>query len=267
MLLLFSTLSLWMLQTSMPVLSQYLPTIGMASHPANSISVPVSLFLNQLVGVLHLVSAYVLLCTRAGGPGGKLSPTNNILFIAFGFMVTHGHGMHAVCVIVESQVLHSINHGQVYALVNFLHRVVSHNMFVAGHYAMILLIMKAEKANLVHKMRAMKKVDSLDQNQPTGWGIPWSLFHWTWPLVVGVYFSIFSTRTGTLLITIFFYLTIYGYTLATFLQLTATNISFGEFLEFLYQDLIVFRSIAVAAAVGMPALVVLSWRLDKFPLN
>lgn len=257
MLLLFSTLSLWMLQTSMPVLSQYLPAIGMASHPAN-ISVPVSLFLNQLVGVLHLVSAYVLLCTRAGGVGGKLSPTNNILFIAFGFMVTHGHGMHAVCVTVESLVL---NHGQVYALVDFLHRVVSHNMFVAGHYAVILLIMKAEKANLVYKMRAMKKVDSLDQNQPTGgWGIPWSLLHWTWPVVVGVYFSIFSARTGTLLITIFFYLTIYGYTLATFLQVTATNISFGEFLEFLYRDLIVFRSIGMAAAVGLPALVVLSWR-------
>lgn len=192
-------------------------------------------------------------------------------------MITNGHGMHAVCVMVEEtgQLLQP----QVNVLVDFLHEVVTHNMFVAGMYCMLGLILKTERDRLGQKLGekaghtvngSIEKYEANDtkflscgerheanttkslsgtSSRITLYGV---LMHWMWPLILGTYFSIFSTMTGTVTITVLFYIAVYSYTFATYQQLHVA--STGGFSRLLGDDLLVFGIIAKASCVGLPVL-------------
>ncbi len=270
--LMLSTLSLWILQTTMPVLQDFLPYLSLTTN-SQQLAIPLAQALNQLVGLLTCLSAYCLLYQRAAG---TLSLKTNLLFVTIGFCITTGHGMHTVCVLVEEKVLHQAS---IHALVDFLHEVVSHNMFVAGIYCLMGLLMKTERDSLTYKLE--KKTDdsirdvevrngdaklsngrpqdqklspgSSNRQQSSGF-----LLLWAWPVVLGVYFTIFSTRTGTVPITVVFYLAVYAYTILTAFKLAEGGLSSGEFISLLNKrELTVFGTIAKSSCIGLPVLALL----------
>ena len=181
-LLLVGSLSLWMLQTTSPVLQAFLPHISVQwpwrndNNNATSndsiettttllLQVPVSQALGFAAGLLSYLAAYCLLWDRSGSgrsgtgrsnSGGRLSLQSNLLFLLFGVMVTYGHGMHAVCVMMEeersSQANMQLLPGMA-AYVDFLHRFVSHNMFVFGIYGLLALIMSVERDEFLRCMK------------------------------------------------------------------------------------------------------------------
>lgn len=59
-----------------------------------------------------------------------------------------------MCVLMEPKVQ---SLASVFALVDLLHEVVSHNMFVSGIYCLMVLVMKTERDSLAYKLE--KKLD------------------------------------------------------------------------------------------------------------
>lgn len=276
-LFLLATFSLWMLQTTMPVFQKYFPTVTLARHSTH-FHPPLTQLLNQLVGFLNYLSAYCLLHARAGG---RLSLKDNLYFLAAGFLITAGHGMHSVCVMVEELGENVEKQPVIHVLVDFLHRVVSHNMFVGGMYFLIVLVVRTEvdqfrnasnkkvddvkvhlsegtqNGNITQNgtqngnITVSRQVRQLSPSEKKSGGVTmWSvLLHWVFPLILGAYFSVFATMTGTVPITVLFYLAICAYTVATLQDMTF-------FSELLKRDLLVLGTITKAACAGLPVLAV-----------
>lgn len=268
-LLLLCTLSLWVLQTTMPAFQAYLPYISL-SWSSTPLRIPLSQVLTYLAGLLCYLLAYCLMHERSGG---KLSLKTNVLFLLCGYMVSYGQGMHSVCVMVEGKE-NSISDSMA-AYVDFLHEVISHNMFVCGIYAMMMLVIKEERRSLDFKPSkkpesangAIKSASNLRNGR-----IPSSevsmmflsgastvqnfLLKWTWPVFLGSYFSVFSFMTGTVAITVVFYMLIYSYSIYTCQQLNSSGIPLGTVLD---SELFVWATVVKAACVGLPALGVWAW--------
>lgn len=175
--------------------------------------------------------------------------------------------------------------------VDFLHEVVSHNVFVCGFYAMMVLIMKAEKDSFGYKVH--KKIETqtgATANGPIGGPIQNGtaasskivsssniatfrktsvtfhsstcstvykfLLQWILPAIAGTYFSIFSAMTGTMAITVMFYILVYIYTILSCQQLHSSGIPMGAFLD---SELLVWATVAKAACVGLPVLGLWVW--------
>ena len=216
-----------------------------------------------------------------------MSLKSNLLFILLGYMITYGHGMHSVCVMVEEKGESSVSPSMV-AYVDFLHEFVSHNMFVGGIYAMIILIMKAEKDCFVQKTTEKQtgatrnghiatSNGSLRNCTPNGISLSSKiattenlskvgasshsnvsalqdfLLQWTWPVILGVYFSIFAGMTGTVPITILFYAFIYTYTI---ILDSCGGIPTRAVVD---SELFVWATVVKAACVGLPTLGLWLW--------
>lgn len=297
--LLLCTLSLWMLQTTMPVFQPYLPYLSPIWRAAPQ-QIPFSQILACLSGLLCYLSAYYLLYQRSGG---VVSLTSNLLFVLFGYMITYGHGMHTVCVLVQEKGESSVSPSMA-VYVEFLHKVVSHNMFVGGIYAMMILIMKAEKDCFGYKLQKMTEkktgattngyVATSNESVQNGFmcppnGAPPSssatasseaascitenlskigvttspmqnfLLQWTWPVILGAYFSIFAAMTGTVPITLLFYAFIYTYTILSCQNLDSCTIPTGAVMGLLDSELFVWATVVKAASAGLPALGLWLW--------
>ena len=292
--LLVATLSLWILQTSMPVLEKYFPKLTVSRH-STEFSPPLSQLLNQFVGILDYLCAYCLLHACAKG---RLGLRDNCLFLGVGFLIVSGHGMHSVCVSVE-RVKELSQAPEVLVLVDFLHEVVSHNMFVGGIYVLLALVMTTEmhyfrskthkktdicEASSGHYENATmdfsrkcirmessrKQVNVIGQSKTfqspvednlSGGGISdvqttasshvnharnklllRMLFNWAFPLVMGLYFSIFATLTGTVPVTVLFYLGVYAYAVSVGLT------------RLWNEGIVVCSTVFKTACIGMPVL-------------
>ena len=229
-----------------------------------------------------------------------MSLKSNLLFILLGYMITYGHGMHSVCVMVEEKGESSVSPSMA-AYVDFLHKVVSHNMFVGGIYAMMILIMKAEKdcfvqkttekqtgatrnghiatsngslrngftctpngISLSSKITTSNKTENLSKVGATSHSnasaLQDFLLQWTWPVILGTYFSIFAGMTGTMPITILFYAFIYTYTILSCQNLDSCGgIPTRAVMGLLDSELFVWATVVKAACVGLPALGLWLW--------
>jgi hypothetical protein len=266
-----------------PVFQPLLPHLNL-SWRGTPLQIPLTQSLVVVVGVICYLCAYSLLYLRSGG---KVSLKNNLLFMIFGFMITYGHGMHSVCVMVEAKGEDSVSPSMA-AYVDFLHEVVSHNMFVCGMYAIMMLIMKAEIDSFDYKLQ--KKADKQETVSAKGHvaaakngsitnGTAASskttdlhktavlhktgatmvqdfTLQWLWPVIVGMYFSIFSTMTGTVAITVIFYILVYMFAIHSRQKLHSCGISLVGFLD---SDLLVWATVVKAASVGLPVLGLWFW--------
>ena len=255
-----STLSLWMLQLSIPELEKFLPRFSLTRNSVE-FAIPLTQMINFFVGGVCFTLAYCLLASRSGG---KLSLAENLLYLAAGFMVTTGHGIHTVCVILGPKISHL---PEVDSLVDFLHEVVSHNMFVVGFFLLMVLVMAVEKTQF-HYMHMLEKnahyksqvpngnehVPNGTRHVPNGTVQTMSttkrvLLQWGFPSLFGIHSSIFSTMTGTEAVTVLFYIIIYMRFFSTYQELGLQRL-----LKAMDSDLQVFGSIAKAACIGLPIL-------------
>lgn len=240
-----STLSLWMLQLSMPLFDNFLPHLSLTRNSVE-IAIPLNQILNIIVGGICFVSAYCLLASRSGG---RLSLAENLLYLTTGFMITTGHGIHTVCVIVGAKISHL---PEVDALVDFLHEVVSHNMFVGGFFSLMVLVVAVEKTQFLD-MQANKPKNGNVPNGKVDSNTRRILLQWFFPSIVGAYFSIFSTTTGTEAVTVLFYAVIYIYFFATYQEL---GLPVQRLLTAMDSDLQVFGSTVKAACIGLLVLAI-----------
>lgn len=276
-LLFVCTLSLWMVQLSMPVFEKSLPSL---SFTRNSVefTIPLTQILNFFVGGVCFILAYCLLASRSGG---RLSLAENLLYLTTGFMITTGHGIHTVCVLLGARISHL---PEVDALVDFLHEVVSHNMFVGSFFLLMVQVMAVEKAQFLYMLDLEKKAvayeppknvnatsnNSVNGHVPNGKvhimevtkssltaTIKRAMLHWLFPAIVGAYFSIFSTMTGTEAVTVLFYIVVYMYLFDTYQELGLQRL-----LTAMDADLQVFGSTVKAACIGLPVLV-MKLRIDN----
>ena len=214
-----------------------------------------------------------------------MSLKSNLLFILLGYMITYGHGMHSVCVMVEEKGESSVSPSMA-VYVDFLHEVVSHNMFVGGIYAMMILIMKAEKDCFVQKTTEKQTGATTNGHIVTSNGSPRNckiatsnktenlskvgatshsnasalqnfLLQWTGPVILGAYFSVFAGMTGTVPITILFYAFIYTYTILSCQNLDSCGgIPTRAVVD---SELFVWATVVKAACVGLLTLCLWLW--------
>ena len=254
--LLLATLSLWILQTAMPSLERHLPELPPVTRHSTQLRLPLGqLLLNQLLGLLGCLCSYCLLRSRSGarrGGASELPLGSTLWFLVASFLVTTGHGVHTVCAIVEGMLGAELT-PPLHALVDLLHEVTSHNMFVSGFFVMLALVAREE---IVGNKLAYGIVKKLDQNGDTSPAKPTPtnppsllesvLLRWVCPIILGMYFSIFATRTGTVPITLLFYAAVLcGHALLT-LRGTLTGITARE--------LLVYGVMVKSMCVGLPVL-------------
>lgn len=252
-LLLLCSLSLWMLQTAMPVFPALLPPIRL-SWRHTPVAIPSNHALCFLAGLLCHVAMFFLLHARSGG---RISLKANVFFLVFGLMVNYGHGMHLMCVMVQEKG-ESMMTQPLAAFVDFLHEVVSHYLFTGGIYGLIMTIMKAERDSLDYKLH--KKTDGKNGTSKAVFGLNKGtasigetfLVHWMWPTIVGAYFSIFSAMTHTVPLTVVFYLLVCACAIRTGKQLELEGST--TLLGLMEGELLVCGTITKAACVGLPAM-------------
>ena len=260
-LLLLSTLMLWMIHNSLPAISNLFPEIRLKNtRISDSIEVKISSLhvLTQCTGLAFFLSAYSLFYISAEG---KIRLKNNFIFLLCGFLVTIGFGMHTVCVIVEEQLAQG---DKLKPLVDFLHERVSHNMFVSGLYILAFLIMNTEKNCVLLQLKKKNEKDG-DLNKlkvVLSYGIVWrAVFMWILPLETGIFFSVFSLRTGTSIITLVFYFLLYCYTVICYRQFTSIGVSFASCCRLCESKMVVFGCFIKAMLIGLPTIFVMLARM------
>ena len=244
-LLLMSTMLFWMVQTAMPIFDTSLPFLSIGHQ---SLSVPVSQLICQYVGIPTVVSAY---CLFAVVSDGALSFSVNLLFVVLVYLLACGHGIHVTCVTLQ----HNISkENPVYPLVFILHEIWSHNNFQFAIFAMFVSLIWTEKSCNHEKFRkAQAKSKDAVQKQNFTSHLFGAWMQWLWPVVMGLYFSIFGSRTDTKPITFLFYVVVL---LALFVVYSQFSVSLSAFRKLLDTKMIVLGSLFKAAIVGLPLLMI-----------
>ena len=234
-LLFFTTLLLWMVHTAFPAYCHFIEFL------------PQRQVVNQLVGIAIILLDYKWLHTLQDG---KVSLTNSLFFLFCAYLVTTGLGIHVACVVLQEVMTQS---NELFHLIDFLHEIISHNMFVGGFYAIMAVIMVAEsKKALGHQKTNKEKGD-----QKFLWGNNSLLnifFQYVWPIVIGLYFSIFASITGTTIVTLIFYAYVIFYFTSTMIQLRSSGITPFSIHSICNSQLLVLGGFTKAAVVGIPVL-------------
>ena len=194
----------------MPVFDKRLPSVSISE--SENIILPVAEITALCLNVPFAVSAYCLYYACAAQ---RLYLVGNLAFIALAAMAVCGHGMHVACVMIQQQLQPS---DKVYPLVDFLHEQWSHHTFQFGFYGLMLLNIWTEIVNQTDvDMRNGARQQQEDKNKEqktvnTSNSLPQLLLlaivKWVWPVILGLYFSIFAAMIGTKAVTTLFYLTV-----------------------------------------------------------
>ncbi len=236
--LFIATMSLWILFTTAPSFNEVLPLFSLQSEK-ETVTIPLAQALNQLVGAVISILSFALLQSVLNG---KQSWIANASLLFFGYFVNAGHGIHAACVVSER--LPTQGH-QVFNLLHALHVQVSHNMFMGGYFGMLMVIMCAE---IVTSLKYQQLKEKVEVEQPRGL-LQW-LFQWVVPLPVGIYFSVFATRTATVLVTKVFYLTIALMYMVVYNKMSSLGLSASDIYLFITTHMTIFHNIVKSVCIG-----------------
>ena len=191
-------MTLWIMYTAAPVFDSILPTATLEGTK-DAVQIPVSQIINQLVGLATYLSSFAWLHSVWNGQWYVALP-----FLCFGYFIWTGHGVHFACVVAENS--DQIKSHPVFGLIDFLHERVSHNMFVGGFYGMVMVILYAEMSLAVNWLKNRKQQKAHRSSLLTAMGVMYRLFiDLLLPVVMGMYFSVFASRTGTVYVTWLFY--------------------------------------------------------------
>ncbi len=244
--LLLLTMFLWILYTAAPTLDKYSPILEIGS----SFQVTLAQVFNLLVvGVATYISSFAWLQSVLHWQSCPVWVSVSFLF--FSYYIWAGHGIHAACVVAEG--MKDKDHA-VFDLLDFLHEKISHNMFVGGYYGIIMVIMCAEFSATVKWLKALKEEEKLEKiNVELTNRVSRFVFNWFFPLIIGAYFSIFATRTGTVLVTVLFYLCVILLVVVTGTRLSSMCLTWSH----LFQHSRVFVTFMNASFCGVIVLALL----------
>ncbi len=236
--LFIATMFLWILFTTAPNFNEVLPLLSLQSEK-ETVTIPLAQALNQLVGAVISILSFALLQSVLNG---KQSWIANASLLFFGYFVNAGHGIHAACVVSER--LPTRGH-QVFNLLHALHVQVSHNMFMGGYFGMLMVIMCAEIVTSL-KYQQLKEKVRVEQSR----GLLQWLFQWVVPLPLGIYFSVFATRTATVLVTKVFYLTVALMYMVVYNKMSSLGLSASDIYLFTTTHMTIFHNIVKSVCTG-----------------
>lgn len=226
--LLLSVLLLWQWFSSAPALDTLFPYITV-SWTYSEIYVSLSEVVAMLLTIGISVLSYCLLWTVARGP---ISLIDNLLFLGCVSVMCNGSGMHITCVTSEANVRDlGLSVDSLSALLHFMHEYWSHNSMLFGFFGMLLLATWKETSCIDAKNSTKPSINN--RNSSKGKQMPLSsdsnnrnktdtspkhpintlctfFIQWLLPLQIGLYFSIFSGRTSTEIITTSFYIGVFS---------------------------------------------------------
>jgi len=244
LLFLFLNVSSWMLYTLSPILIDHMPIL---KFDGGTVRVPLLLALNQVVGIVVTLSSYKWLQAVLNR---RQSVAAMLWLLFFSYFVFTGHGIHAACVVVQRLV--TSRDDLVYLLLDFLHVKVSHNMFTAGYFGLLTVVMCAEMTTGLKGANKEKERNkaSFDVALPTVF-----FFKWLVPFITGIFLSVFAVRTSTVLVTTLFYFLVVLLAVAIFGRLSNLGMSGAySFAEYHMSSFITFFKssiIGVVVLIGM----------------
>ena len=275
-LLLISTCLLWLWLGFQPVLDGALPNVSIGHK---ELVIPISEVFAQCLCIFTVILAY---CLYSACAEQRLSLVGNLAFLLFALVVASGNGIHVASVIIQRQLTpeDAIN-----SLVDFLHERWSHNTFLFGFYAILLVTVWAEKSfmlqvghkNLddpgsthaagrgpsdedayeapVHSNKTEKNSTLLSKNELGSSDVHGRALkvgvRWVLPVVMGLFLSIFAAETTTKVLTCLFYLTTFVVTVVIRMQLP---VSLPDFIRLCSTELIVLGFLVKASSLGLVTL-------------
>jgi len=248
-----TTMTLWMLHTSAPVFDSTLPTVYVEGTKGTA-QLPLSQIINQLVGLATYISSFAWLHSVRNGQWY----TTTLPFLCCGYFIWTGHGIHFACVVAENS--DTAKGHPVFGLIDFLHERISHNMFVGGYYGMVMVIMYAEMSLAVKWFKLRKQKDHHHQSSSklnpmkVLYRIPFDLLL---PAVIGNYFSVFSSRTGTVAVTWLFYCGVGLMGLLAFRKTSQNGVSWLDIFSGHFEQLWTLSTFVKASIIGGILLVIL----------
>ena len=213
---------LWLLQASLPLLDNRMPTVFLF---------PLSELLSLAAGTVLVVCAFSLLLrvsVAGAGVGARHSFQSDhslsrralkegagqpcfcttVTFLVFSSLWTLGLGMHAAAVIVNNQLTPA---DALHPLVNdYLHRFWSHHVFEFGFFSLLLLLVWTEVNT--HSLATRNVVYSNsskhpNKQPPTSHNLC-NLLEYLWSVVLGFAYAVVAKATQTVALTFAFYLAV-----------------------------------------------------------
>ena len=178
------------------------------------------------------------------------------MFTGLVSITSAGYGMHAVCVIAQLQMS---KNNQLDSLLDFVHERWSHNMFQFGIFGLLLLVIWAEKPEILPLNASTdcnRPCTRIKSEEPSVLTRVW--LKWLGPLIAGLFTAIFANRTGTSSAVLAFYvsvLAIFGYFVNRHKYLPA-NV---DIVLFVYQYYVTLGFFFTAISVGLPTLLIYGW--------
>ena len=211
--LLISIETLWIILTTLPQFDSHLPQI---------LSVPLTEIIAIFMGLVMIVCFYALLAVTFGGHS-KIGLQTNLMFLLLTSLLAVGLGIHVSSVVIQNRISKS---DAVYSLVvDYLHRLWSHNMFQVGYFGILLLLIWSEAnrasshPSITSKGNQKKgSVSTSDLHRertvPSRTTAPPEsandVITWAWSVVTGVFYSIFANNTRTIPVTMIFQAVVLG---------------------------------------------------------
>ena len=245
------------------------------------------------LGILMALCCYILYWVVAGLK--SISLLDNVLFLSCACMFNSGIGLHTGCVVMETNIQDlGMGVDSLSALVNFMHEYWSHNTLLFGLFGMLLLIVwkevcclsknyildssqskkeqvsavrSTQKETMTNTRQRMSHFNKTPNNASTKTtkafmlsdfetGMVYYFFmQWVFPLIIGLFFSIFSRATSTEILTVCFFIAILAIFIAARKKLK--EISLTTFLKCLSSDseLTLLDTMSKCAVVGLLFLV------------
>lgn len=249
-LLLVFNMVLWITQSEILQLDLPFPLIRFP-HPSNA-SITVELYSAQLlvlfIGLANIISFYYLLNAIAEW---KIQKMQQVMFLVSTYLVISGTSIHTICVIVQKQILPS---NDIYHLVDFFHEYVAHNMSMSGLYLTLLTIMWVEHKHMIHCIQMKKEKDG-NLNKMVSDYI-WTGMKWIFPIILGLNFPIFSSRTSTQLVTLSFFLLVFCLVFITFRRLLSLGVAYKSLFRVCESETVTMSCFFKVSMVGLPTIMV-----------
>lgn len=258
-----STTLLWIWQSAQPTFDKVLPFLDISENgfrlktaasfkdneilDSTLIIISVSEIIAMCVGVATMVSLYSLfwVCSE-----GNPKFWQSLAFIFLATLTSVGYGIHTVCVIVQ---LHISQDNPLYALLDFMHERLSHNMFQFGMFSLFLLVVWSEKP------RSVKTTTICLKSLSTALSVLscncYSVLYSVGTATTALFMSIFSNRTETGNIALAFYISIF---VSVYLFMKLLKYDMYKVLLIFGQYPILEFYVAVAM-YGLPMLFIHSW--------
>ena len=215
--------ALWLLQASLPLLDNLMPTVFLF---------PLSELLSLAAGTVLVVCAYSLLIrvSAAGaGAGARYNHSQRgpkesaqqpcfctiVTFLVFSSLWTLGLGIHAAAVTIINQLTHT---DTLYPLVSdYLHRFWSHHVFQFGFFSLLLLLVWTEVnthnpvpskiSTHAHRRTWSGSLKHPNELAPTSHNLC-NLLEYLWSVVLGFSYAAVAKATQTVALTSAFYLAV-----------------------------------------------------------